>query len=75
MGTLIDPWSQFHIEFMSWCCAHKLYLKPSSADIKAMDPIMKEDYEYFLNDAAIYDDSDMFEQLGDESVEETEYNY
>ena len=37
------------------------YLKPSSAEIKAMDPIMKEDYEYFLNDAAIRDDSDMFE--------------
>ena len=55
--------------------ADHAYLKPSSAEIKAMDPIMKEDYEYFLNDAAILDDSDIFEQLGDDSVEKTEYEY
>ena len=51
-------------------------LKTNSEEITAMDKTMKEDYEYFLNDAAILDDSEMFEQLGDESVEETEYyNY
>ena len=52
-------------------------LKPNSEEIKAMDKTMKEDYEYVLNglnDAAIWDDSDMFEQLGDEPVVETEYN-
>ena len=53
-------------------------LKPSSEEVKALDTIMKDDYEYVLNglnDAAIGDDSDMFEQLGDESGEETEYHY
>ena len=52
-------------------------LKPSSEEVKALDTIMKDDYEYVLNglnDAAIWDDSDLFEQLGDEPVVETEYN-
>ena len=51
------------------------FLKISSAENDALDRIMNEDLDYFLSDAAVWDDSEEYSLFGDDSAEADYYNY
>ena len=49
------------------------FMRISSAEDKALD--MNEEFDYFLSEAAVWDDSEEFELFGDDSTETTYYDY
>ena len=50
-------------------------LKISPAKDDALDMMTDEDLDYFLSDAAVWDDSEEYNLLGDDSAEADYYNY
>ena len=50
-------------------------LKISSAEDDVLDTLIDEDLDYFLSDATIWDDSEEYNLLGDDSAEADYYNY
>ena len=49
------------------------FLKASENSV--MDSLMNEELDYFLSDAAIWDDSEEYDLFADDSAEQDYYNY